>query len=168
MKDLCDSIVLKFDGSLKGEHGTGRNVAPFVELEWGREAVDIMRQLKVATHSPLPNLTLHQHAQCIDARCFSGSTIGRKIVGLPSLKEGRCPAKVFESSGIETKKPKPAEVCVTPQQQNPRFKVKWHTSLFPRFTKLIELFLISRHISRHDPRIFLDIFQPHPPGFSPI
>eukprot|EP00667_Euglena_gracilis_P001166 EG_transcript_1164 len=46
MKDLCDSIVLKFDGSLKGEHGTGRNVAPFVELEWGREAVDIMRQLK--------------------------------------------------------------------------------------------------------------------------
>ena len=28
-----------YDGSLKAEHGTGRNIAPFVELEWGARSV---------------------------------------------------------------------------------------------------------------------------------
>ena len=46
MVDLCDSIVNKFDGSLKGEHGTGRNIAPFVELEWGKEALEVMKRIK--------------------------------------------------------------------------------------------------------------------------
>jgi D-lactate dehydrogenase len=31
-------VVTKYDGSLKAEHGTGRNMAPFVEMEWGKEA----------------------------------------------------------------------------------------------------------------------------------
>ncbi len=38
--------VLSLDGALKAEHGTGRNMAPFVETEWGQEAFDIMRVLK--------------------------------------------------------------------------------------------------------------------------
>ena len=33
-------VVKKYDGSLKAEHGTGRNMAPFVELEWGRKHMD--------------------------------------------------------------------------------------------------------------------------------
>jgi len=36
----------KYDGALKAEHGTGRNMAPFVEKEWGTEAYAIMRDLK--------------------------------------------------------------------------------------------------------------------------
>jgi D-lactate dehydrogenase len=36
----------KYDGALKAEHGTGRNMAPFVETEWGAEAYAIMRDLK--------------------------------------------------------------------------------------------------------------------------
>jgi D-lactate dehydrogenase len=36
----------KYDGALKAEHGTGRNMAPFVETEWGAEAHAIMRDLK--------------------------------------------------------------------------------------------------------------------------
>lgn len=48
------SIVNKFDGSLKGEHGTGRNIAPFVELEWGAEAVAIMRRIKVRVGQRVP------------------------------------------------------------------------------------------------------------------
>jgi D-lactate dehydrogenase len=36
-------VVTKYDGSLKAEHGTGRNMAPFVELEWGKEAAALMR-----------------------------------------------------------------------------------------------------------------------------
>ena len=46
MVDLCDSIVNKFDGSLKGGHGTGKNIAPFVELEWGKEALEVMKRIK--------------------------------------------------------------------------------------------------------------------------
>jgi D-lactate dehydrogenase len=46
MDDLCRLVVEKYDGSLKAEHGTGRNVAPFVEREWGRQATDLMRRIK--------------------------------------------------------------------------------------------------------------------------
>jgi D-lactate dehydrogenase len=46
MDDLCHLVVDKYDGSLKAEHGTGRNMAPFVELEWGKEAADLMRKIK--------------------------------------------------------------------------------------------------------------------------
>jgi D-lactate dehydrogenase len=44
--ELTDLVVNKYDGSLKAEHGTGRNMAPFVELEWGMEAYSIMKELK--------------------------------------------------------------------------------------------------------------------------
>jgi len=37
---------VEFGGSLKAEHGTGRNMAPFVELEWGSDAYQLMWQLK--------------------------------------------------------------------------------------------------------------------------
>jgi D-lactate dehydrogenase len=46
MDDICALVVDKYDGSLKAEHGTGRNVAPFVEKEWGKQATDLMRQIK--------------------------------------------------------------------------------------------------------------------------
>ena len=35
MEEMCYIVATKHRGSLKGEHGTGRNVAPFVEMEWG-------------------------------------------------------------------------------------------------------------------------------------
>jgi D-lactate dehydrogenase len=46
MDDVCDLVVDKYDGSLKAEHGTGRNMAPFVEREWGQQATDLMRRIK--------------------------------------------------------------------------------------------------------------------------
>jgi D-lactate dehydrogenase len=46
MDDVVDLIVRKYDGSLKGEHGTGRNVAPFVEIEWGPELYALMWRIK--------------------------------------------------------------------------------------------------------------------------
>lgn len=30
----------------QGEHGTGRNMAPFVELEWGSRAMSYMKRIK--------------------------------------------------------------------------------------------------------------------------
>ncbi len=46
MDAICDLVVRKYDGSLKAEHGTGRNMAPFVELEWGKEATALMWEIK--------------------------------------------------------------------------------------------------------------------------
>ncbi|WP_027390136.1 FAD-binding and (Fe-S)-binding domain-containing protein [Chrysiogenes arsenatis] len=46
MDEVCHMVVKKYDGALKAEHGTGRNMAPFVELEWGSEAFELMRSLK--------------------------------------------------------------------------------------------------------------------------
>jgi D-lactate dehydrogenase len=48
MDDVCDLVVNKYDGSLKGEHGTGRNMAPFVEREWGEKAYAVMKRIKRA------------------------------------------------------------------------------------------------------------------------
>ncbi len=46
MQELCELVALKHNGSLKAEHGTGRNVAPFVEMEWGSKAYELMWELK--------------------------------------------------------------------------------------------------------------------------
>ncbi len=46
MADVSEMVVSKYDGSLKAEHGTGRNMAPFVEMEWGREAYELMKRIK--------------------------------------------------------------------------------------------------------------------------
>lgn len=48
MEQLGEMVAVKYRGSLKAEHGTGRNMAPFLELEWGEQAVDIMRRIKKA------------------------------------------------------------------------------------------------------------------------
>ncbi|HTU98622.1 MAG TPA: FAD-binding and (Fe-S)-binding domain-containing protein [Solirubrobacteraceae bacterium] len=44
--EMVTLIVDKYDGSLKAEHGTGINMAPFVEREWGAEATEIMWEVK--------------------------------------------------------------------------------------------------------------------------
>ncbi len=46
LDQVCHMVVTKYDGSLKAEHGTGRNMAPYVALEWGEEAVAIMQEIK--------------------------------------------------------------------------------------------------------------------------
>jgi D-lactate dehydrogenase len=46
MDAVCSLVVDQYDGSLKAEHGTGRNMAPFVEREWGAQATQLMRRIK--------------------------------------------------------------------------------------------------------------------------
>ncbi len=46
MDAVCDMVVHTYDGSLKAEHGTGRNMAPFVQMEWGAEAFAAMQRIK--------------------------------------------------------------------------------------------------------------------------
>ncbi|ECO6130545.1 FAD-binding oxidoreductase [Campylobacter coli] len=40
------NIVASYGGSIKAEHGTGRMVAPFVEVEWGKQAYLINKKIK--------------------------------------------------------------------------------------------------------------------------
>lgn len=46
MEEVVDLVVSRYGGSLKAEHGTGRNMAPFVEKEWGSTAFELMRSIK--------------------------------------------------------------------------------------------------------------------------
>ncbi len=46
MNDVVNSVAVKYEGSLKAEHGTGRNMAAFIEVEWGKTAYSIMKRIK--------------------------------------------------------------------------------------------------------------------------
>jgi D-lactate dehydrogenase len=46
MDEVAQLVAVEFGGSLKAEHGTGRNMAPFVELEWGTDAYQLMWRIK--------------------------------------------------------------------------------------------------------------------------
>lgn len=46
MDEVKTLVVDKYDGSLKAEHGTGRNMAPFVKYEWGERAYGFMKAVK--------------------------------------------------------------------------------------------------------------------------
>ena len=46
IRELVVLVTGRYGGALKAEHGTGRNMAPFVETEWGGEAYAVMQRLK--------------------------------------------------------------------------------------------------------------------------
>ncbi len=45
MEELAQKVA-SYQGSIKAEHGTGRMVAPFVELEWGEKAYNLNKKIK--------------------------------------------------------------------------------------------------------------------------
>ncbi len=45
-QELSQLVSIRYGGSLKAEHGTGRAIAPFVETEWGEKAYAIMHRIK--------------------------------------------------------------------------------------------------------------------------
>lgn len=53
MREVITLVVEKYNGTLKAEHGTGRNMAPFVETEWGGDAYEIMKKIKLAVDPQL-------------------------------------------------------------------------------------------------------------------
>ncbi len=46
MRAVVKLVTEKYQGSLKAEHGTGRNMAPFVRVEWGDKAYQLMKDVK--------------------------------------------------------------------------------------------------------------------------
>ena len=66
MEELVELVVRKYDGSLKAEHGTGLNMAPYLAHEWGERATSIMWRVKELAdpHSILaPNVILTRDKQ---------------------------------------------------------------------------------------------------------
>ncbi|HVW92574.1 MAG TPA: FAD-linked oxidase C-terminal domain-containing protein, partial [Devosia sp.] len=45
-QELSELVSVRYGGSLKAEHGTGRAIAPFVEAEWGARAYELMSRIK--------------------------------------------------------------------------------------------------------------------------
>jgi D-lactate dehydrogenase len=46
MEELSELVLIQNNGTLKAEHGTGRNMAPYVMKEWGEEIYSIFREIK--------------------------------------------------------------------------------------------------------------------------
>ncbi|MEC6898671.1 FAD-binding and (Fe-S)-binding domain-containing protein [Photobacterium piscicola] len=46
MDAVAQLVAVDYQGSLKAEHGTGRNMAPFIELEWGNDGYQLMLAIK--------------------------------------------------------------------------------------------------------------------------
>lgn len=67
MEDVKQLVVDRYDGSLKAEHGTGRNMAPYVRYEWGDDAYAVMKAVK-SLFDPLgllnPGVILNDDPRC--------------------------------------------------------------------------------------------------------
>ncbi|MCG9705604.1 FAD-binding and (Fe-S)-binding domain-containing protein [Photobacterium damselae] len=46
MEAVAQLVAVEYQGSLKAEHGTGRNMAPYIELEWGSDGLQLMQSIK--------------------------------------------------------------------------------------------------------------------------
>lgn len=112
MEDVKTLVVDKYNGSLKAEHGTGRNMAPYVRYEWGDEAYEVMKAVKqlfdpkgllnpgvifnddpqchLKHFKPLPMITMSDKAQ--DTRNEGRTTDAPLVSDTPALvsKVNRC------------------------------------------------------------------------------
>lgn len=86
IRDTAKMVVEKYDGSLKAEHGTGRNMAPFVEYEWGEKAFGVMKRLK-AIFDPAgilnPGVIFNEDPECF-IRDFKALPVLHPGPGAPS------------------------------------------------------------------------------------
>lgn len=92
MEDLKTLVVDKYDGSLKAEHGTGRNMAPFVRYEWGDEIYGLMRLVKDSfdAHEVMnPGVIFNDSAKC-HLKNFKPLPLIPLDADSPAAKVNRC------------------------------------------------------------------------------
>jgi D-lactate dehydrogenase len=97
---LAQLVIHKYNGSLKGEHGTGRQVAPFVKEEWGEDAYQIMKALKIAVdpHGTLnPDVLLSEDDTCHLKHLKSLPIVEEEVDTCIECGycENRCPSRDF-------------------------------------------------------------------------
>ena len=107
LREVVDLVVKKYDGTLKAEHGTGRNMSPFVETEWGTEAYEIMKSLKAVVDpqnllNPGVIINTNKNAHILDLK------------SLPSVEEEV--DKCIECGACEHKCPS-RNITLTPRQR---------------------------------------------------
>ncbi|GGW79476.1 FAD-binding and (Fe-S)-binding domain-containing protein [Alteromonas halophila] len=79
MQAVVETVAGQFSGSLKAEHGTGRNMAPFLAQQWGADGVAVMQSLKtlldptgilnpgvILNHDPQAHVRHVKHLPAID------------------------------------------------------------------------------------------------------
>jgi len=98
--DLAELIIQKYKGSLKAEHGTGRQIAPYVRDEWGEDAYRIMQDLKalVDPHSLLnPGVILNADKECHLKNLKSLPVVESEVDKCVECGycEHRCPSREF-------------------------------------------------------------------------
>lgn len=88
MEDVKQLVVDQYDGSLKAEHGTGRNMAPFVRYEWGDEAFQLMKAVK-HLFDPKgllnPGVIFNDDPEC-HIKCFKPLPLLQQEPPLPTAK----------------------------------------------------------------------------------
>ncbi|MEX2233079.1 MAG: FAD-binding and (Fe-S)-binding domain-containing protein [Cyclobacteriaceae bacterium] len=107
MREVISMVVQKYNGTLKAEHGTGRNMAPFVETEWGGDAYAILRKIK---HAIDPEALLNPGVIINDDK----NAHIKFLKGLPSVEEevDRC----IECGYCEHKCPS-RDITTTPRRR---------------------------------------------------
>ena len=98
LRAMVNIVSGKYDGSLKAEHGTGRNMASFVETEWGAEAYAIMRDLKALLdpdHMLNPNVLINDNPQAHVTHLKSLALVSPQIDKCIECGfcESRCPSR---------------------------------------------------------------------------
>jgi D-lactate dehydrogenase len=98
MRELVALVVGKYDGALKAEHGSGRNMAPFVRDEWGETAHALMRRVKSLLDPDAilnPGVILNDdpevHLKALKALPATASQVDRCIEC--GFCEPRCPSR---------------------------------------------------------------------------
>ena len=126
MRDLVALVVDKYDGSLKAEHGTGINMAPFVRREWGDKLTDLMWRVKqlLDPHGILaPNILL-SHDPLIHLK---------NLKTAPAIEDVHSASHCIECGFCEPVCPS-RNVTVTPRQ---RIVLRREMSRQPEWSKLL-------------------------------
>ncbi len=101
--ELADLIINRYQGSLKAEHGTGRQIAPYVEDEWGKDGYAIMQSLKELIdpdHILNPGVIINQDKKCHVKNMKSLPVVEEEVDTCVECGycEQKCPSREFTLS----------------------------------------------------------------------
>lgn len=99
-RELANIVIHKYGGSMKAEHGTGRQIAPFVKDEWGEEIYQIMCELKalVDPHQILnPGVIINSDPNCHLQNLKTNPVVEEEVDRCVECGycENRCPSRNF-------------------------------------------------------------------------
>jgi len=98
--ELAELVIKRYDGALKAEHGTGRQIAPYVEIEWGSEGYAIMKELKALVDPDNilnPGVIINPDSHCHLKNLKSMPVVEEEVDKCVECGycENRCPSRHF-------------------------------------------------------------------------